>query len=313
MNTSSPSIVENIQAHDSTEPASSWDAFLDIKLEKAKGEEGLLRTRMAHCRHKGPLYVQRPFFPEGQKLPHIYLLHPPGGVVSGDCLEIKITVDEQSSGLFTTPGAGRLYRARKDKLLQGQHVNLNVGEDAHLEWFPLENIVYPGAHAKLTTQVSMKSSSSLFLWDVNSFGLPAQNELFEDGNVTQDLRILVDGKPRIIERLRLGENLTCRLAAAGLRAKPISATFVAGPFSEEKQISSEHLNSQLEKLREISQVPCFRDKQRLVGVSMVHEFFVARYLGHCSESAKKLFAEFWQELRPVLTDRPACAPRIWNT
>ncbi|MFL0810500.1 MAG: urease accessory protein UreD [Agarilytica sp.] len=309
MNTFSPQVVENIDSHDALSKASRWDAYLDIKLEHAASPETTGgRTRMAHCRHQGPLYVQRPFFPEGNKRPHIYLLHPPGGVVSGDCLKIKIAVESNCAGLFTTPGAGRMYRARADKTLQGQHVELHVGENSSLEWFPLENIIYPGAYAKLTNAVHMKSSSRLFFWDVSSFGLPAQNEMFEEGRVVQDLRIFVDGKPRIIERLKLDDKNDCRLASAGLRAKPIAANFIAGPFLDQD------LNAEsLETLRELASAPCFRDKHRLVGVSMVHDFLVARYLGHCSESAKKLFTEFWQVLRPELMGQQACLPRIWST
>lgn len=57
---------------------SGWRAELALTLAPRHG-----RTVMTECRHLGPLRIQRPFYPEGA-VPHLYLLHPPGGVVGGD-------------------------------------------------------------------------------------------------------------------------------------------------------------------------------------------------------------------------------------
>ena len=57
-----------------------WPAFLLLEFEKGEN-----KTRMSEMKFKGPLRVQRPFYPEGQVC-HVYLLHPPGGLVSGDDL-----------------------------------------------------------------------------------------------------------------------------------------------------------------------------------------------------------------------------------
>ena len=55
-----------------------WSAELELGFAVVAG-----RTALVHNRHVGPLTVQRPFYPEGE-LAHVYLLHPPGGIVAGD-------------------------------------------------------------------------------------------------------------------------------------------------------------------------------------------------------------------------------------
>ena len=88
---------------------SSWQARLELGFRATAG-----RTVLAHRRHVGPLVVQRPFYPEGG-ICHVYLLHPPGGVVGGDTLELQVQADADSHALITTPAATRktspAYRA----------------------------------------------------------------------------------------------------------------------------------------------------------------------------------------------------------
>ena len=100
------------------------------------------KTVMTGLHHYGPLRVQRPFYPEGGTA-HIYLLHPPGGVVGGDGLDIGITARRQAHGLFTTPGATKFYLSAGDTA--GVQQALTVEAGGTLEWFPQENIFFPGA------------------------------------------------------------------------------------------------------------------------------------------------------------------------
>ena len=82
-----------------------WPAHLDLTFADRAG-----RTVLAHRRRSGPLAVQRPFYP-GDDACHVYLLHPPGGVVGGDTLTIDVRADRDTHALLTTPGATRFYRS----------------------------------------------------------------------------------------------------------------------------------------------------------------------------------------------------------
>ena len=115
-----------------TRPASGtgWKARLDIAVGLA-GDQ----THLTHLEHFGPLRVQKPFPQEDGSL-HIYILHPPGGLVGGDDLEVTITAGKRTHGLFTSPSAGKFYRWLDDARAQQMSVTLGVAEDAHLEWLP---------------------------------------------------------------------------------------------------------------------------------------------------------------------------------
>jgi urease accessory protein len=148
--------------------AEDWHAQLRLELERRDG-----RTILARSTHEGPLRVQRPFYPEGKDGPcHIYVLHPPGGVVSGDRLLVDVRAGEGSEVLLTTPGATKLYRARGDDdatLVQ----RFTVAEGARVEWLPPETIAYDGTVARVSTEVELAETSSYVGWEILCLGRPA--------------------------------------------------------------------------------------------------------------------------------------------
>jgi urease accessory protein len=73
------------------------------------------KTLLHSAHHVGPLTVQRPFYPEGETC-HLYLLHPPGGIVGGDSLDITVRLDAKSHTLITMPGASKFYRSSARRL-----------------------------------------------------------------------------------------------------------------------------------------------------------------------------------------------------
>ena len=80
---------------------SGWQARLQLGCDPRLGASRLTRRQ-----HVGPLTIQKPLYPEGPEVCHCILLHPPGGIVGGDRLEIELEVDAGARLLATTPGAG---------------------------------------------------------------------------------------------------------------------------------------------------------------------------------------------------------------
>lgn len=279
---------------------SSWHASLD--LEFANNARG---CRLIRNRHHGPLYVQRPFYPEGSALAHVYLLHPPGGLVSGDRLQTSVRLHDGARVLCTTPGAARLYRARPDQRLQEQHNFLTLGNGASLEWLPQETIVFPGAHAQLTTRVNLAKDGCFIGWEITSLGLPASGLEFTDGSLHQRFELIIEELPVLIENLLIdARSQSLYHAACGMRSLPVNGIFVAGPFAaaHSNALTAEILSSLYKAV-----------EPALCGLTKVGNFLVGRYLGKCSEEARRCFRTFWRFLRPLLLQREAYAPNIWAT
>ena len=64
-----------------------WKAKLYLKFIE-ENNKTILNKRS----HQGPLQVQKAFYPEASGACHVYILHPPGGVVGGDSFDVKIEV-----------------------------------------------------------------------------------------------------------------------------------------------------------------------------------------------------------------------------
>ena len=103
---------------------SSWHARLELGFRDSG-----TRTVLAHRRHIGPLMVQRPFYPEGS-ICHVYLLHPPGGLVGGDSLTVDVDVAGGARALVTTPAAGKFYRSAQRTARQVQRCRVAANLDA---------------------------------------------------------------------------------------------------------------------------------------------------------------------------------------
>jgi len=195
-----------------------WKAKLHLKFVE-ENHKTVLKQRS----HQGPLQVQKAFYPETNGGCHVYILHPPGGVVGGDSFDIKIEVDSNAKVLVTTPAAGKFYRSAGDEAYQQQ--TITVADHGVLEWFPSENIFFPGAKVKLETRVDLSMKSHFIGWDILCLGRPAIGETFSQGQLTQKFEIFQNGRPIRLDRLLVREKDAILDAKWGLGGKPVVGTF----------------------------------------------------------------------------------------
>ena len=110
----------------------AWHANLDVDYRMEMG-----RCVVRHT-HTGPLRILQSLYPEGEHICHNVIVHPPGGLVGGDTLDLKFSAAGGTHALVTTPGATRFYRSDGAQALQ--RTSLTVAEGARVEWLPLEAI-----------------------------------------------------------------------------------------------------------------------------------------------------------------------------
>lgn len=273
--------------------SSGWQAHLKLKLEMQLG-----RTVVARREHFGPLQIQRAFYPEADGTCHVYILHPPGGIVGGDELDIEIDVDADAKCLITTPGASKIYRNTGENALINQRLTVRKG--GTLEWLPQETIVFESSHSINNTDVFLQTGAEFCGWDIVCLGRPAANESFGKGRYRQNFRIWRDQKPLCIESNLFEGGAETLYAPWGLSGFTVVGTFLF--VTDDRQA--------LLKVRE--QVPNHYEGCRF-SVSQTQDVLIARYLGNSSEQAKKLFTEVWNVLRSEIYKRPVVRPRIWDT
>lgn len=259
------------------------------------------KTVLKHRSQQGPLSVQRPLYPE-KHICHVYLLHPPGGVVGGDSLDIQTTVTTGAHTLVTTPGATKFYRSDARVAKQAQY--LRVEDGGILEWLPQENIFFPDSYAHVNTRIELEGGAQFMGWEIQCFGRPALEEAFAEGKLRGKTEIFQDGQRLLTEQLKLdgGDAL---FLATGLQSFPMVATFYITS-------DDDALFEQIQQSLTQAQANYGADKL-VLGVTQIESLMVVRALGHWSEDILAVFGQVWQLVRVDWTGRKPDLPRIWAT
>ncbi|AZL74335.1 urease accessory protein UreD [Pseudomonas sichuanensis] len=276
------SLPEQHTAHDEQ---AGWSAHLQLRFVQREGV-----TRLGARRHVGPLLVQRPFYPEGAPC-HVYVLHPPGGIVAGDRLELDIHLEAGSHALLTMPGASKFYRSIGPTARLAQRFHLAAGST--LEWLPQDSIFFNGARASLDSRFTLAPGARLLAWETLCLGRPVMNERFEQGALDSRLCIELPDDPGLHERLRIDGGRLDKLGG-----HPLLATFCAAPADAQV----------LEQVRAL-----LDELPTPAGATLLGQLLVIRLLDHDNQHLQHHLQRLWHLLRPAVLGLAPCPPRIWAT
>ena len=257
---------------------------------------------VAHHQHSGPLRILQSLYPEGDGICHNVLVHPPGGLVGGDTLDISVQAASGTHGVVTTPGATRFYRS--DGPLALQRTRIQMQADSRLEWLPLEALCYSDCQAENRLQMELEPGAEMLGWDVTAFGLPNANLPFVKGSLAQHIEL----QGVWLERGRIDAADTRLMdgptGLAGARCMA-SLFFVTG-----SAISRARKQQALDIARE-----CIAASEltATAGVTSPHgQVIVLRALAPLVEPAMQLLRNVRNAWRQELWQLPVCNPRIWS-
>ena len=257
---------------------------------------------VARFRHDGPLRILQSLYPEGPAVCHNVLVHPPGGLVGGDTLDIDVSAAPGSHGLVTTPGATRFDRSEGEAAVQRATLRLAAG--ARLEWLPLEALCYSGCRAENRLRIEAAPGAELIGWDVSALGLPAAGQPFVRGSLLQHIEV----PGTWLERARIDAAdhrlLASPIGLAGHRCMATLFLVTGTPLARARREALLDLARALADAHPLA---------ASAGATSPHGgIVVLRVLAPVVEPAMHLLRQVWLAWRGELWRRPAVAPRIWS-
>jgi urease accessory protein len=276
----------------------SWEGRLQLRYTR-DGD----RT-VAHDRHEGPLRVLQSLYPEGPGICHHVLVHPPGGIVGGDRLQVDVQVGEGAHALITTPGATRFYRSAGE--LAAQQVVLRLERGARLEWLPLETIAYSGCNAENSVRFELAEGAQMIGWDLLALGLPAAEQPFEQGSYLQAL----EWPGRWLERGRIdAEDRLLLDGPVGLAGMRVCGTMW---FASCSALEAPLREALLETAREcVARHPLLAAQAGATAPQS--DLVLLRVLAARAEPAMELLRDVWLRWRGATWQLDSCTPRVWRT
>ncbi len=263
---------------------------------------GVPRTVM-HDRHDGPLRVLASLYPGAPSICHNVLVHPPGGLVGGDELDIDLTLHPGAHAMVTTPGATRFYRS--SGATATQRLRASLADAARLEWLPLETIAHSGCLGENLMRFTLAPGAEMIGWDLLALGLPAADQAFLRGRFTQ----CVELPGRWLERGVIDALDACLLdSPLGWAGHRVLGTmwFAAG-----SPLPIERREALLDAARGMTEGDPL---QRSAGATAVHDgVVVLRVLAPRVEPAIALLGRVWAAWRMAAWQLEATPPRVWRT
>ncbi len=257
-----------------------------------------------------PLKIQRAFQqPDGRcELP---LLHTAGGLVGGDRIGVRASLEPGSRVLLTSVAAQKVYGSvgRSRQAPQGrwaqQELEFQLAAGSDLEWLPQELVLFADGLFEQTCRVELEPGASWLGAEVVRLGRSAAGEGLGQGRWRSQLEIRRLQGPasrwELVDRLELGG--TSLEGDHGLAGQAVFGSLV--------WVAPEPLAAaELEALASL----CRDDRAGLEGemaCGPLDQGLVARYRGPSSQAARYWFTRLWARIRQQRGLASPQLPRVW--
>jgi urease accessory protein len=259
-------------------------------------------TTRLHARHHGPLRLLKTLYPEGPAIAHAVLVHPPGGLVGGDRLDLALDVQPGAHLLATTPSATRFYRSVAGDATQA--VQARVAAGGRLEWLPQETLAYTGCQARNELRVTLAGDGAALCGELLVLGLPQAGRPFVAGQVLQHLEITGLWRDRGLIKAQDHALLDGPCGLAGHRVLGTLLLAQGEAFAGAwPQALLDDTRALIESSPEVT-----------AGASLLHgRLLLLRLLAHELEPATALLRQARTLWRQQAWGLAPCEPRVWAT
>ncbi|WP_420549562.1 urease accessory protein UreD [Curvivirga sp.] len=248
------------------------------------------------------LYYHDPMkvlFPHAQKQDPITaaIVTTGGGLFGGDRYELDITLAENTEAVVTAQAAEKIYKTSGPDCLV--NIDLNVDNEARLEWLPQETIVFDKARFRRKTCLNLMSNSQVLAGEFLVFGRLASGETLKEGLIREEWDISVDGQQVWADALHLEGDLQEVLnhPAAFNNAKAIATCIYYDLEAEGFVEEARDFLDENEKVRS--------------AISFVNGILICRWLAEDPYVLRKAYGSFWTRMRQKTMGRADRLPRLW--
>jgi urease accessory protein len=164
--------------------------------------------------------------------PEVVILNTAGGLTGGDRLDLDVTLESATRATVTTQTAERAYRSVTGAA--GVAVRFHVGQGGHLVWLPQETILYDGAALSRRTDIALDRGATALFCEMIVLGRAAHGETLADIALDDLRRVTRDGRPVLVEPLRIDAGTLARGTSAAIfhGARGIATVALVAPGAE---------------------------------------------------------------------------------
>jgi urease accessory protein len=156
------------------------------------------RTSLAQAYEQGGLRLRCPHVPSGCEA---VLINTGGGIAGGDHASYAFEAEPGSDVTITTQSAEKIYRSQGD--ISRIDVDLQVAQQARMEWLPQETILFDQALLSRELKVAVAADARVTILESAVFGRLARGETVQRGLFRDRWRVRRDGRLIFAEDVHL--------------------------------------------------------------------------------------------------------------
>ena len=257
-------------------------------------------TFLTHSRSTHPWHFLPPHYLDNTGCATTFLVNASGGLVGGDQLFLKTSLQHQSHVLLTTPSANKIYKSQTKSARQV--VEFSVGPEAILEYLPLVTIPFAESRFEQITSVKLFPQSTLFLGDAMASGRIARGERWQFAHYANHITISMANGKKAIECY----TLSCHHGSDNIGLVR-DWDYVASLFFIGDGYRTETWQTLQDILNEILE----RQPDRILGAvsELTVPGLIVKIVARVSSDLEKLVQELWSASRQHLLGAPPPALR----